>query len=512
MFLSRKPMNKRVTGNIQKIIEIFISETKLNQRKPRADKTNAITSAIVGLLTLGNVKLVDLARHNNKSKTIKKISLEQNARRLLNDTGISQITYAKILINKILHLKKFEVIIDRTNWQWGGTDINYFVASVIWNDIAIPLYWQLLDNKGGSSSDLQRIHLIQWIVDVFGENRILNVYADREFPSQTFLLFLVNDNRICTNYLELTDHQIYKLSSQIPDINNQTVVPYEYFENAKIKLEDRLNIIEFNKTIFLVEKLETQRCKFYKLNNTSDFTKIRNKYLANIIQFDSVKLSALFSDYKIRGTVSTVQRCKESTIIKFGETKLTAKQLHQNIHKHGNTYIANKVCRAFGYRVYISAHLNQRNEYVFIVSDKQYKNQFELYKRRWNIEVLFAKLKTVGFNIESTHITDHNRLFNLLQLISIAYTFCCKVGCAYNLKIKPIKMKKFKNIHNNQIELRMQLSIFKLGFELLKNFINNHLFCTLTSAKLMLKIIDSDTRMLKLDKRSQCVQLVASIQ
>lgn len=505
-------MNKRATHNIQQIIEHFISETKLNERKPRTQKTRAITSAIIGLLTTENVKLIDLARPNEKTKTIKKISLEQNARRLLDNTSINPVIYAKILINKLLHLNKFEIIIDRTNWQLGDTDINYFVASVIWNDIAIPLYWTLLDNHGGCSNDNQRNHLIQWVIDVFGENCILNVYADREFPSQSFLSHLINDNRVCTQYIQLIEHQIYKLTTQLPHITTLTNIAYRYFECAEFKLSDRLTIIEFNQTVFLVEKLETNFCKFYRLKNSSDFTKLHNLSLNKSFKLSSIELSGLFDNYHTKTTVGFIQRCKESTIIKFGELKLTIKQLHQKLYKHGSTYVADKICRAFGLRVYISAHLNERNEFVFLVSDKQHKNPFTLYKMRWNIEVLFAKLKTVGFKIESTHITDHTRLFNLLQLISIAYTICCKIGATYNLKIKPIKMKKFKNIHNNQLELRMQLSIFKLGFELLKNFINNHLFCTLHMANLMNKILDSDISKLKLDKRLNTIQLVASFQ
>jgi hypothetical protein len=239
---------------------------------------------------------------------------------------------------------------------------------------------------------------------------------------------------------------------------------------------------------------------------------VHNLSLQKSFNLSSLELSNLFNNYHIKTTIGFIQRCKESTIIKLGELKITIKQLYQKLHKHGDTYIANKIYRAFGLRVYISMHLNERNEYVFLVSDKQHKNPFTLYKRRWNIEILFAKLKTVGFNIESTHIIDHTRLFNLLQLVSIAYAICCKVGVIYNLKIKPIKIKKFKNIHNNQFELRMQLSIFKLGFELLKNFINNHLFYTLPMGNLMYKILDSDVSKLKLDKRLNTVQLVESFQ
>jgi len=505
-------MNNHVTRNIGQIIELFISETKLNQRKPRTQKTQAITSAIVGLLTTDNVKLIDLARSNTKSKTIKKVSLEQNARRLLDNTSIDPTVYAKILINKLLHLDKFEVIIDRTNWQIGDTDINYFVASVIWNNIAIPLYWQLLDNNGGCSNDEQREQLIQWIVDLFGEQRILNLYADREFPSKGFLSNLINDNHVCTQYIELTEHQHYQISELVPAITNLNHIAYKHFAKAKFELKCRLTIIQINNCIFLIEKLETNICKFYRLKNPTDFNKVRNLSLMKSFSLNANELAELFENYQPKQTIGFIQRCKESTIIKLGELKLTVKQFHQKLHKHGNTFIARKVCRAFGLRVYISAHLNERNELVFLVSDKHHQNPFVLYKRRWNIEVLFAKLKTVGFNIESTHITNHNRLFNLLQLVSIAYTICCKIGITYNLKIKPIRMKKFKNIHNHQFELRMQLSIFKLGFELLKNFINNHLFCTLAMANLMLKILDSDISKIKLDKRLNTIQLVASFQ
>ena len=33
-----------------------------------------------------------------------------------------------------------------------------------------------------------------------------------------------------------------------------------------------------------------------------------------------------------------------------------------------------------------------------------------MYKKRWSIERTFKSLKTSGFNIEDTHITDPNKL------------------------------------------------------------------------------------------------------
>jgi len=41
--------------------------------------------------------------------------------------------------------------LDRTNWERGDADINYFALSVLYNGAAIPLYWQLLDNPRNGS-------------------------------------------------------------------------------------------------------------------------------------------------------------------------------------------------------------------------------------------------------------------------------------------------------------------------------------------------------------------------
>jgi hypothetical protein len=45
-----------------------------------------------------------------------------------------------------------------------------------------------------------------------------------------------------------------------------------------------------------------------------------------------------------------------------------------------------------------------------------------LYRRRWDVECLFADAKTRGFNIEDTHITDPAKLGTLLVIIALAVT------------------------------------------------------------------------------------------
>ena len=55
--------------------------------------------------------------------------------------------------------------------------------------------------------------------------------------------------------------------------------------------------------------------------------------------------------------------------------------------------------------------------------------------------MLFGRSKTRGFNLESTHLTEADRLITLFQIMSIALVFVIKYGEALK-KEKPSKIKK----------------------------------------------------------------------
>ncbi len=63
-----------------------------------------------------------------------------------------------------------------------------------------------------------------------------------------------------------------------------------------------------------------------------------------------------------------------------------------------------------------------------------------LYKERWQIESAFKALKTSGFNIEDTHLTDIERVNKLLALVLIAFAWVYKARI-YLDSLKPIKIK-----------------------------------------------------------------------
>ncbi len=81
---------------------------------------------------------------------------------------------------------------DRTNWQWGKTDINILMLAVVYKGIAIPVYWLLL-NKQGNSSTRERIALLKRFIREFGKGRIIKFLADREFVGETWFKWLQSE-------------------------------------------------------------------------------------------------------------------------------------------------------------------------------------------------------------------------------------------------------------------------------------------------------------------------------
>ena len=154
------------------------------------ERALTIANIILLLISGSKISLYQLGIATNK-KGFKLKSCEQKIRRLLQNFPITSKTYAKAVI-ELFSVKSVELIIDRTNWMFGKVDINFLVLSFRWNCIAIPIYWIMLDNKGGNSNSEQRIAIIKWFTDNFNNITITNIYADREFPSVVFISWLLH--------------------------------------------------------------------------------------------------------------------------------------------------------------------------------------------------------------------------------------------------------------------------------------------------------------------------------
>ena len=101
----------------------------------------------------------------------------------------------------------FYLSMDRTNWQWGKSNLNFLVLSACYKGVAIPLYWVAL-NKKGNSDTAERIGLMNLFMTGFGSERLLGLLADREFVGHDWFKYLEEnkisfDIRIKKNYLTI---------------------------------------------------------------------------------------------------------------------------------------------------------------------------------------------------------------------------------------------------------------------------------------------------------------------
>jgi hypothetical protein len=92
---------------------------------------------------------------------------------------------------------KWYLTMDRTNWQWGKSDINILTLAIAFKGIAIPIYWELLDKRGNSDTK-ERITLVQKFIDNFGKDCIAGLLADREFIGNDWFKWL-SENEISFN-------------------------------------------------------------------------------------------------------------------------------------------------------------------------------------------------------------------------------------------------------------------------------------------------------------------------
>ena len=109
--------------------------------------------------------------------------------------------------------------------------------------------------------------------------------------------------------------------------------------------------------------------------------------------------------------------------------------------------------------VYVAVCRKEDGEAVIVISSERSGQILKEYGARWQIETLFANLKTRGFRLEDTHLTNGARVSKLLSLLTLAGCWALLAGELASQET-PIRTKK----HG-----RAEKSIFRLGFDALRN-------------------------------------------
>lgn len=169
-------------------ILLFALEGLFSWNKSRVE---CFAMIIMGMISAQSVNLANITDHVKQTKKIKYESLYKRIQRFFVEFDLPFDDIARFIFS-LFQFEKCNLIIDRTNWWFGGSPINYLMLSVKYKNVSIPLFWVAL-KKCGNSPGSERIAILKRFVNCFGKAVIGDFCGDREFACIAFLKYLLDE-------------------------------------------------------------------------------------------------------------------------------------------------------------------------------------------------------------------------------------------------------------------------------------------------------------------------------
>jgi hypothetical protein len=160
--------------------------------KWRPERKATFTNMVMSVVKYGNVQHHALARG---LKTLSFKAKLERIRRFFAKQVIDEKVFAYAMVfNTFNRIPKMHLILDRTNWKYGQTNINILALTARIGKITFTLFWRLMPHQG--CSDLKtRQELLEQFKETFGLDCIQSLTADREFIGKEWLTYLC-DNKV----------------------------------------------------------------------------------------------------------------------------------------------------------------------------------------------------------------------------------------------------------------------------------------------------------------------------
>jgi hypothetical protein len=149
------------------------------------------------------------------------------------------------------------------------------------------------------------------------------------------------------------------------------------------------------------------------------------------------RIEALLADREFIGTqwfrflvaqkIPFIIRVKQNSMVEIGENnKLPIGRLRKWLSRKK---VVNYPINLWGLFLYVSIEKRKgAKEQMIVVSNFEFEDPLGMYRRRWEIETMFGCLKTRGFRMEDTHITDPDKIEKVVFVLAIAFCWAYRVG------------------------------------------------------------------------------------
>lgn len=253
----------------------MIRELKVVSHKSRQE---FLCSMIEGVIKSRSVIFSEIADKIESSAKVE--SIERRIQAFFKEVSID---YSQLMLFflSFIHHKQLTLSIDRTEWDFGKTQINILCVVVSIGKMAVPLYFEMLDNNSGNSNYKDRIQLFKNIIKVIGKARIAMLIMDREFIGYKWLTWLKGEHiSFCVRVPK--HHQI--------TLNDGTIVKAEGLieKGKKVYLRDvYVNLVRVNVSI----SVDANGDLLYLIGNSkpSDLSKIYRKRWTIEVFFQALK-------------------------------------------------------------------------------------------------------------------------------------------------------------------------------------------------------------------------------